>query len=823
MDMWGIIPAKAGLESALAEEEVEADRPQFDAARRRVADLEVDTRMLIGMAVCHELNVISGQVMGDPLDEKIFESTSWTLELGGEEQSQVDQLVMPFVKSPVYKSKCLLQAAPHKIMQFKSDTQCMSVVCRVFQEQLEGGFTVPQCLAYCKGSPEKIGRICRPESVPADYAAVLDHYASSGYRIIGLAYKPIPANMSKTGRINKLTREEVETDLIFLGLIILENRIKPVSSTVFKELHGANIRPVMVTGDNILTAVSVSRNCGLLPAAEKLIHVTATMENEKPSVEYRLLSDQKNDDQETVTEKKVDIDGIYQFVLDGKTFNIISSYYKTDLLPLIVRRGAVFARMRPDMKQALVETLQELGYLVGMCGDGANDCGALKAANAGISLSEAEASVASPFTSKTPDISCVPRLIQESRAALVTSFGIFKYMAAYSLTQFVSVMILYEIYSNLSDVQFLYVDLFIITTLAIMFGLNPSYSGPLASRPPENSLISVRPLFSLLTQLAIVISFQLVALFLTTSQDWFVEFDYENPCYNGTIAETEFNDSGLLDLEKCDPAEDPVASYENYSVFSVSQFQYIILAIVFAKGAPYRKSIFHNLPIMLDIAALSAFCIYLVLDPARVFISGFMTGFELFLPPDNDFRFRLILLGLVAANCLVCLVWEAVVTDTIIGKVARPKKQLYDHIEDQLESRKDWPPLSEGSASPPTFSAKQLAADGDVVITGQGVSNPNEAFDSLFSTPASISHSSAAIYLNPPPYTPSKDSQGMNLKSSGESTPKKSFNSALSTPGSTESSASESKFVSCDSVLVDRAENPAPDGDGSGTCSVGYR
>ena len=168
----------------------------------------------------------------------------------------------------------------------------------------------------------------------------------------------------------------------------------------------------------------------------------------------------------------------------------------------------IYARMSPDLKALLVEQLQKDERIkVGMCGDGANDCNALKTADVGISLSEAEASIAAPFTSQVADITCVVRVLREGRAALVTSISTFMYMEIYSMIQFTSVTMLYFIGSNLGDFQYLLIDLFILTPLAFFMGLPHAYPR-LTHHVPSDCLISFPVLFSILGHVAIVITTQ---------------------------------------------------------------------------------------------------------------------------------------------------------------------------------------------------------------------------------------------------------------------------------------------------------------------------
>lgn len=358
-----------------------------------------------------------------------------------------------------------------------------------------------------------------------------------------------------------------------------------------------------------------------------------------------------------------------------------------------------------------------------MCGDGANDCGALKAAHTGISLSEAESSVASPFTSKNPNITCVLNVIREGRAALVTSFGIFKYMAAYSLCQFISVMILYSIESNLTDIEFLYIDLFIISIFAFFFGRTEAYEGKLVSETPLNSLISFTPVFSLFLQLILVIFFQVLSFEHLKAQDWYVPFNISQ-----------------------DAHKDDVGCYENYAIFTISSFQYIILAIVFSKGKPYRKSIFTNYGLIVATVGVTAFSVFLAFSPVD-FLSE---QFELVIP--KDVVFRLFLMGYALLNFVISLLVEIYIVDHLVFKKLRFKfhkidksKRKYLVIERDMDRDGKWPILTSNyrSAASPLTIAPQIPAE---IVIETEKPEPNYVLKSLLQDSDTMSGNAASDY-----------------------------------------------------------------------------
>lgn len=381
--------------------------------------------------------------------------------------------------------------------------------------------------------------------------------------------------------LTKLPREKVECGLAFLGFIIFENKLKSGTARVIDTLNKANIRQVMCTGDNLLTAISVSRECNLVNDDDTIYvpRFASGQSHEKDAViewvdvdETGQMLDPRTFQQLPTSRlhdrRPSSLRGGFQLAITGDVFQWMVDFAPDAVFERMLVKCQIYTRMSPDLKHFLVDNLQCIGYCVGFCGDGTNDCGALKTADAGLSLSEAEASVAAPFTSKQTDLDCVLRLIREGRAALVTSFCCFKYMALYSLIQFSSVSILYSLGQNISDFQFMYIDLVLIIPIAIFMG----QTGPHPSihhKRPTARLVSKKVLSSMIGQFIIQLIIQLFAFYWVRRQAWYLP--------------------GVVDLEN-----EVYLTFENTIVFLVSCYQYLIVAVVFTVGPPYQAEMWKN-------------------------------------------------------------------------------------------------------------------------------------------------------------------------------------------------------------------------------------
>uniref|UniRef100_A0A803VX10 ATPase cation transporting 13A2 n=1 Tax=Ficedula albicollis TaxID=59894 RepID=A0A803VX10_FICAL len=580
---------------------------------------------------------------------------------------QFGMKVLAVVKPPPEEEQHQAPVGILRRFPFSSSLQRMSVLVKLPGEA--------SAHAYVKGAPEMVASLCRKETVPPDFSQVLRHYTSDGFRVLALACKAL-GSVATFEEALQLPRDSVESGLTFLGFLVMKNVLKPESAPVIQLLRSANIRPVMVTGDNMLTALNVARGCRMVEPRERVVFVTASPpSHDKPAaLKFVLAENSQGEEQPEVRAQDTSgspncragcfcgIPG-FQRDLGWRDRNILL-------------RATVFARMLPEQKTQLVSSLQELNYCVGMCGDGANDCGALRAADVGISLG---GSLGAAPGEGWPVLTPCPPIPREGRCSLVTSFGVFKYMALYSLVQFVSVLLLYTINTNLSDFQFLFFDLVITTTVAVLMGR----TGPapaLGVRRPQGALISGLVLGSLLLQTALLIAVQVLSYFITTSQSWYVPL-------NSTVT-----------------APQNLPNYENTVLFCVSGFQYLILAVAMSKGYPFREPLYTNVLFLLVLVLLFGLMIWLTLYPL-----GFPKSL-LKLQPIEDFNFKLLLLGIAALNFFAAFVLETALDHGLLGcfrRLRRKKasKKLFKRLEKELSQQQPaWPPLDQPLFATPRMS-----------------------------------------------------------------------------------------------------------------------
>ena len=189
--------------------------------------------------------------------------------------------------------------------------------------------------------------------------------------------------------MQKLSREQTEKDLTFLGLLVMGNMLKPETKDVINVLKQANIRSVMVTGDNMLTALSVSRECNMIDTNDQVVLLEIDEENSAPGqhrLKWKFASQPKHvagkqrkpslkiSEAVFISNRADDVslavDSNLHIAITGKTFAIIRDEFPESFLEQISVRGTIFARMSPEQKQQLIELLQSVDYYVGMCGDG---------------------------------------------------------------------------------------------------------------------------------------------------------------------------------------------------------------------------------------------------------------------------------------------------------------------------------------------------------------------------------------------------------------------------------------------------------------------
>ncbi|KAJ1961761.1 hypothetical protein GGI12_003065, partial [Dipsacomyces acuminosporus] len=448
---------------------------------------------------------------------------------------------------------------------------------------------------FVKGSFERIKQVSTSQSIPADYDKQCADLAREGCYVLAMAHKVIEAGDAEA--IKQMSQDELEWDCNLLGLLVFKNMLKDDTAQAIAELKGGSTRTVIVTGDTALTGVYIARQCGIVPPNNRVL--LGDCKSSAQDVRWTDVDTMEpvSDIAPYLAETGSDGFPTTELAVSGAAFERLCMTGAIDSLLFHIR---VFARMKPTNKVECIELHMKYG-VTAMCGDGGNDCGALRAAHVGIALSDAEASIVSPFSSANRSImSCVELLIQ-SRAGLATSFANFAALICYG--QIMSGMVKMASFYfaiSLTENLWMLIDGAIATGLA----LTVSMSGPakkLAPYRPTSRILGPQMLASVGGIVFFNWIFSILAYVWLFRQEWF-------RCNEHSTAEADATKWWLLG-----------DNYEASILSFISTFQFINNGFLVNYGYLYRARWYKNYALMTVWAFLMIFMSYMVLaDPNRL-------------------------------------------------------------------------------------------------------------------------------------------------------------------------------------------------------------
>ncbi|ODV89411.1 hypothetical protein CANCADRAFT_148529 [Tortispora caseinolytica NRRL Y-17796] len=325
---------------------------------------EVPLATLNVLASAHALvRLDDGEIVGDPMEKNTLTSLKWKLE-------QSDTVVPDTDSSSSKKSGPSRKIKIKRRFQFSSALKRSSTISVVEDKKL----------ASVKGAPETIQKMLI--DVPPFYEDVYKSYTRSGSRVLALAYKYLPSNLT-THDINHIPREEVESKLTFAGFLIFSCPLKPDAIETIRMLNESSHRAVMITGDNPLTAVHVAREVEIVTREVLILDAPEEDEAHKSELIFKSVDEKTVIPIDPSDDIKPEIFDKYDICLTGYA---LSKFIGREHLKKLVRHTWVYARVSPNQKELILNTIKELGYYTLMCGDGTNDVGALKQAHVGVAL-----------------------------------------------------------------------------------------------------------------------------------------------------------------------------------------------------------------------------------------------------------------------------------------------------------------------------------------------------------------------------------------------------------------------------------------------------